>query len=110
MDLSKPDKKTARELIEKGLQKDYVIQLKKYDKILTEWKSGKLTPEDAYKKMTVCTEKSIEYIDNRYSYVTGSHYFDVVFQLYLDNMIDIEDINRFSTEISGKLKQLKESW
>ena len=39
MELSKKDKKIAREIIEKGLQKEFAKGLYKFDTILNEWKS-----------------------------------------------------------------------
>ncbi len=48
MELSKKDKKTAREIIESGLQQEFAKALFDVDTILTGWKNKSKNNRDAY--------------------------------------------------------------
>ena len=55
-DLTKSQKKIARQVIEKGLQKEYIDGIIKLDNIISKWKINVLTNRDAWfelcKKLT----------------------------------------------------------
>ena len=48
MDLSKSDKKVARELIEKGLVTEFEEGLTEFAAIIANWKSGNASVKDSY--------------------------------------------------------------
>ena len=48
MELSKKNKKIARQIIEKGLQKDYALALLEADTVLHNWKNKTLDNREAY--------------------------------------------------------------
>jgi hypothetical protein len=88
MELSKKDKKTARQIIEAGLQKEFAKGLFDADTILTEWKN--------------------KAIDNREAYMTGSKYLLIVAAQLSDGIISENDLNEFSEEARLTVKRIAE--
>jgi hypothetical protein len=54
-------------------------------------------------------KKNDKYIALNYDGITGSHYFDVVLNMYCRGLVAEEDINQFSEDIRQKLLFMKES-
>lgn len=99
MELSKKDKKTAREIIEAGLQKEFAKGLFDADTILTEWKSKATGNREAYHSLYKQITGFDKHIARRYDGMTGSKYlFIIAAQLY-DGIISENDLDEFSTEV-----------
>jgi hypothetical protein len=104
MELSKKDKKTAREIIEKGLQKEYAKGLFQFDSILNKWKDESLNNREAY--LLLC-KKLISYdkhIAGRYDRMTGSRYIFIIAAQLQDGIISENDLKDFSEEIIQAIK------
>jgi hypothetical protein len=108
MELSKKDKRTAREIIDKGLQADYAKGLKQFDDILHEWKNKTLSNREAYMKLYSNVRKYDKHIARRYNYMTGSYYLYVLAGQLYDGLISPDDLQNFSDEIINSIKKLAE--
>jgi hypothetical protein len=101
MELSKKDKKMARELIEKGLQIEFANGLSDADKILVEWKNKSLNNRDhqLYKHIADCDK----HIASRYDHMSGSRYIFIIAGQLRDNVITGDDLLNFSDEVKGAI-------
>lgn len=108
MELSKKDKKTARELIEKGLQAEYSLGLSQVDKIIQQWKNKELNNRDAYMQLYSHVKKYDKHIALRYNGLGGSRYLMTVAVLLYDGIISESDLGNFSEETKQKIKIWKQ--
>ncbi|MEO5908105.1 MAG: hypothetical protein ABIR50_11180 [Ginsengibacter sp.] len=107
MDLSKANKKVAREVIEKGLELEFANGLKKADEALQKWKYHDLGNKEAYHLLFKTIIDFNEHIAARYDAMTGSKYFTTVADLFTDRIITEADIKDFSPEIIEQLRETK---
>ncbi len=91
-ELSKPQKKIARSIIEKGLMKDYEKGLKKVEAILLRWIAGKIDNREAYMAVYDQVSKYDRRIARRYDNMKGSTYLRIIAEQLADGLITIEDI------------------
>ena len=103
-ELSKKDKKTAREIIEKGLQKEYAKGLFQFDSILTKWKDNTLDNKDAYLQLCKELVNYDKHIARRYDDMKGSNYLFIIAAQMLDNIISENDLENFSDEAKQAIK------
>ena len=75
MELSKKDKKVAREVIEKGLQIEFANGLKKAEKVIENWKKNPGQNREAYHLLFSAIYDFDKHIARRYDRMTGSKYF-----------------------------------
>ncbi|HPI30066.1 MAG TPA: hypothetical protein PLB59_10535 [Bacteroidales bacterium] len=106
MELSKKDKKTAREIIEKGLQTEYVKGLKRFDSILQQWKNKTIDNREAYMQLYESVRKHDKHIARRYDGMTGSKYLMIIAAQLADGILTDADLENFSDEV----KQLIKLW
>lgn len=110
MELSKKDKKVARETIEKGVQIEFGNGLSQADAIIQKWKSGDLENREAYHLLFKKIRDFDKHIARRYDSVRGSTYFLTVANLFAAGIITEEDITDFSKEVIEKLYGIKDLW
>ena len=110
INLTKSQKKVSRELIELGLQRECQSFKEEIEQFTgsSEWKTG--NPQDLYHKLYKIVITFDKHIARRYNDLSGSHYFNTVFDLFNNEIIMPEDIARFDIEIQNRLVSLKESW
>jgi hypothetical protein len=106
MELSKPDKKVARELIEKGLLTEFEEGLAEFAGIISDWQSGKTPVKDSYYGLFKSVAELDKHIGRRYDRVTGSNYFWIVFQLFVDKKIPLSEMERFSQDVQVRYRFL----
>ena len=99
MELSKKDKKTAREIIEMGLQKEFAKGLFDADSILTEWKNKAIDNREAYHSLYKQITGFDKHIARRYDNMTGSKYLFVIAAQLVDGIISENDLDEFSPEV-----------
>ena len=110
MDLSKKDKKIAREMIEKGVQIEFANGLNEADAVVQKWKNHTLENREAYHLLFKTIKDFDKHIAQRYDSLTGSRYFLTVAVLYADGIITDEDIMNFSPEINEEIRRMKRLW
>jgi hypothetical protein len=110
IELTKSQKKIARELIDLALQREckaFTEKIKKFTNS-TEWESG--NPHGNYLKLYKKVTSFDKHIAKRHNNVTGSHYFMIVWGLFYDEVLTIEDISRFDSEVQTELLRLKSTF
>jgi len=108
IDLSKSQKKVARELITLGLQrecKSFTAQVKEFTNS-QEWETE--DPHQFYLKLYKDVITFDKHIGKRYDNLGGSRYFMTVFGLFYDGILTTDDIAGFSTEVQNELLRIKQ--
>jgi hypothetical protein len=104
MEISKKDKKAAREVIDKALQRDFEEGLSKTETILQNWRQGKQNARETYLAVYKHVKSLDKYIARRYDGMTGSMYLTTVIGLHMDKVIHDEDLVDFSEEVQVYIK------
>ena len=92
IELSKKDKRIARELIEKGLPKEFQQGLQKFDDILQKWKNGQQDNRDAYDVLYKTVRDFDKHIARRYDNMKGSTYLLILATQLADKLISEGDL------------------
>ncbi|HPI12045.1 MAG TPA: hypothetical protein PLK63_13470 [Catalimonadaceae bacterium] len=106
MTLSKPDKKVARELIERGLEMEFEEGLTEFAGIIADWQSGKTSVKDTYYGLFKSVAEFDKHIARRYDRITGSNYYWIVLQLFVDKKIPISEMDRFAPDVQMRYRFL----
>ena len=93
-ELSKPQKKIARTLIESGLMKEYYKGIMMIDEIIREWKNNKLDNREAYLKIYEKLDKFDDHISNRYDNLSSSKYMFVLAHQLSEGLISVDDLDK----------------
>lgn len=110
MELSKKDKKIAREMIEKGVQIEFVNGLNEANAVIKKWENHTLENREAYHLLFKTIKDFDKHIAQRYDAMTGSRYFLTVVVLYADGIITDEDIMNFSPGVNEEIRKMKSLW
>ena len=103
LDLSKSQKRIARELIETGLLKEYENGIRKIDRIISSWKEGRLEIKETYFKVFEKLGKFDKHIGERYNSMSSSNYlFIIAGQLY-DGLIPMKSLDQFDQDVKDKI-------
>jgi hypothetical protein len=110
IELTKSQKKIARELIDIGLQRECKSFTDKITKFTnsSEWKTG--DPHKLYLNLYKKVTSFDKQIARRYDNLTGSRYFMTVWELFYDEVLSTEDISRFDSEVQTELLRLKRTY
>jgi hypothetical protein len=106
MELSKPDKKVARVLIERGLETEFEKGLAEFTGIIAGWQSGKTPVKDSYYRLYKSVAEFDKHIGRRYDRMTGSNYFWIVLQLFVDKKIPLSEMDRFAPDVQMRFRLL----
>ena len=104
--LSKSQKKIARRIIEKGLQKEYVAGIKIIDDVISKWKTNALSNRETWLQLYDKLNKHDKHISRRYDGMTGSHYLLIIAEQLVDGHIDTEDLADFNEEVKNRILRL----
>ncbi|MBS1747064.1 MAG: hypothetical protein JST21_12910 [Bacteroidetes bacterium] len=97
-ELSKREKKIARQCIDKGLDIAYANALNETGIVVQDWYKEKLSTRDAYMKLFKVIKEHDYAIARRYNNLGGSRWLETVAQLYAEEIITEDDIRDFSEE------------
>ena len=106
IELSKTQKKIARELIQNGLLrecKSFTEEIAKFTNSL-EWETE--NPHDLYLKLYKKVDFFDEHIAKRYNNLTGSHYLFKIIELLQDEVLTVDDAARFDTEVQDEVSRI----
>jgi hypothetical protein len=92
-ELSKPQKKIARNLIESGLMKEYEKGISMIDEIILKWKNNQLGNREAYLKIYEKLDKFDKHISHRYDRMSGSSYMYILAHQLADGLISVDDLD-----------------
>jgi len=102
-ELTKSQKKIARQVIEKGLQKEYVDGIIKLDNIISRWKANIHSNRDAWFELCKSLTKHDDHIADRYNRMGGSKYLYVVAAQLADGVISRNDLEGFKDDVREKI-------
>jgi enamine deaminase RidA (YjgF/YER057c/UK114 family) len=105
-ELPKSQKKIAREIIEKGLQREYQNGIKKVNAVIEKWKSGKLENRDAYISIYKKLTSHDKHLARRYDNMSGSKYLIIISGQVADGVISFEELS----ELNDQAKQVIKNW
>lgn len=106
MELSKKDKKVARQIIEDGLQKELGKGLDKIDKLLKKWQEGKQDNRESYHLLFKTISDFDKHIAKRYDNMTGSKYLFIIASQLHDDIVSEGSLSELSEEVIQKIKFL----
>ncbi len=106
MELSKKDKKVARQIIEVGLQKEFGNGLNKIDKVLKKWQEEKQDNRESYHLLFKTLSDFDKHIAKRYDNMTGSKYLIIIASQLHDEIISEGSLSELSEETIQKIKFL----
>jgi hypothetical protein len=104
MELTKKERKIAREIIEIGLMKEFSNGLLEADKVLNDWKNNSMNNRDAYHLLYQKIENFDKRIARRYDGMTGSKYVYIIVAQLADGVITEGDLEKFPEELRLKIK------
>lgn len=91
-ELSKAEKKIARQLIDKGLDTAHKNALESLDKLISKWKGGEETNKEAYMNVYRELHQHDKGIGRRYNGLNGSRWFACISNLFSEDILTEEDI------------------
>lgn len=103
LELTKSQKRIARQIIDIGLQREYEAGIKKLDMIISHWKKEELSNSDAYMKLYRSLTSHDKHIAKRYNRMTGSWYLHIIAAQLADEVIADEELNDFPEDIRQKI-------
>lgn len=103
LDLTKSQKKIARQVIETGLEHEFKNGIGKIDEIILRWKDGKTETKETYYQIFESLKKFDKHIARRYDGMTGSEYLYVLAGQLADEVISIYDLNEFDQIVKNKI-------
>lgn len=103
LDLTKSQKKIAREVIEIGLVREFETGIGNIDRIIQQWKGEKLETKETYYQIFQSLKKFDKHIARRYDGMTGSGYLFILAGQLADGVITIDDLNAFDPEVRNKI-------
>ena len=98
IELSKPDRRAAREIIEKGLQQEFANGLDRSFQILSDWKAGNKSNRDAYHTLYEHIRVFDKHIARRYDNMKGSTYLFIIAGQIIDEVVDESEIQKLSPD------------
>jgi hypothetical protein len=98
MEASKKDKKTARQIIEKGLLAQFAKGLGDFELILANWKKQERDSRDTYLLLYENVINFDRQIATRYDRMSGSRYMYIIAEQLSDSLITEDDILELSEE------------
>jgi len=110
IELTKSQKKIARELITLGVQREcqsFKDQIEQFTGS-SEWKTG--NPQEMYHKLYELVTTFDKHIARRYNDLGGSRYFDTILALFYNEIITPEDIVRFDIDVQNELLRIRDFW
>src|SRR6185295_5976442 len=100
-ELSKPEKKIARQIIEKGLQHELKTGIKNLEAIISEWKLKNKDHHDTYHLLYKSITDFDKGIARRYDRMTGSNYIWIIAGQLADGVITKQDLEPFNEEVKN---------
>lgn len=107
MELSKSQKKIARQLISKALQRECKTFLEEVKDVLP---LRDQTPHEVYLNLYKKITDFDKHIATQYDRLSGSRYFMAVFSLFYNNVLTEDDIKLFNEEVQQNLMVMKQNW
>ena len=103
-ELSKPQKKIARKVMDKGLDNHYMKALTDVKSIIAKWEKGTFeSTRDAYLKLYSTVDKNNDNIARIYDNKGGSRWVEVMGMQLSQGVITLEDISEFDENVKNAI-------
>ena len=104
-ELTKREKKIAREIIEKGLQIEYTNALNDADTLMQNWNNNNKETDNraSYHLLYKAIEKNDKHISRRYDGMKGSSYIYIIAAQLADKIISKDDLKEFREETQNAI-------
>lgn len=106
MDLSKSDKKAARIIIDKGINKEFENGLNEFNQILKNWEQKRSDNRETYHSLYRSVKDFDKYIARLYDDITGSRYLFIIVAQLRNGVIDETDLAGLSEETRDKIRTI----
>jgi hypothetical protein len=106
MELSKADKKVARSIIEKGLQKEFENGLNEFYQLLRDWKDNQAGNRDVYHNLYGRVREFDKHIVWRYDRMSGKDYIFIITNQLIEGHINDQDLTLLSVEARGMIDKI----
>ena len=107
LELTKAEKKTAREIIERGLRREMEANLQELHTLLSRWKENGSDVKETYHKVFGKVTDFDKHIARRYDDLSGSQYLLCILGQYRDGVITAEDLTGLLPETTAVIKRWK---
>jgi hypothetical protein len=107
-ELSKPQKKIARKVMDKGLFKDYRDSLEAAQKVIGDWNLGQYTDREAYMELYKQVTAHDKIIARRYNDKGGSRWVEIMADQLGNDVISLEDLAEFDEEVRDVIVRYSE--
>lgn len=101
--LSKTQKKIARGIIEKGLQREYVAGIEHLEKIIGKWRRNRANDRDTWFELYNEVTSHDKNIARRYDDISGSKYLLVIMNQLINEVIREEDLADLDEDLRERL-------
>src|SRR5688572_33043768 len=98
IELSKKDKKAARQVIETGLLREFAVGIQKIEGIVAQWQTDKTDSRKTYLELFKTLTDHDKHIARRYDYMTGSKYVRIVIEQLIDDVISQDDLQHLNED------------
>ncbi|MDL2282325.1 hypothetical protein LJC44_04340 [Parabacteroides sp. OttesenSCG-928-G06] len=110
LELSKSQKKIARELIGDSLQKECGRFIEEVKVFIPNQEQESKNPHEIYLNLYKKVKSFDKHIARRYDDLRGTTYYRILVGLLLDEIITSEDLNRFDEEMKNRLLNTVKLW
>jgi hypothetical protein len=97
-DLTKSEKKIARQIIEKGLMREYQNAIENLEGLITDWRQGKRDKRETYMELYQALKDHDKHIARRYNRISGSNYLLVIAGQLADKVVTVKDLEGLKKE------------
>ena len=106
-ELTKPEKKAARAIIEKGLRREMEANLSKLEAILADWRRSHKDVKETYYSIYKTLTGFDKHIARRYDGMTGSKYLLIIIGQLRDGVVTDEDLSELLPATQESVKRFK---
>jgi hypothetical protein len=107
---SKRDKKILRDIIDKGLQKEFAAGIEQLEMIIHVWRQRKIDTNDVYRKLNETMHEHDKTIARRYDQMGSANYAQIVAAQLADGLISETDLEELSDEMRQQIIQWSHVW
>ena len=100
---TKSQKKIARTIIEKGLQKEFADGIIKLENTILKWKAKSLSDRETWYELYEKLTKHDKHIARRYDSISGSRYLDIIARQLAERAIKVDDLEDFNEDVRERI-------
>ncbi|WMJ73955.1 hypothetical protein RCC89_12385 [Cytophagaceae bacterium ABcell3] len=100
---TKSEKKLVRQLLDKGLERDYINGINKIKALLDQWEKSQQNPRETYLNMYKTLDKHDRNLSRKFDGLTGGRYFMALVDLMIEGLVSEEEIEGLSKETKERI-------